>query len=100
MAERQIHPEDQPAPEIDFHKVCQLNVCAVDVQLTSSSEPCLEKRRNMRSGDIPSPDEADAVALGFSESDGNAFVRELNFHRSLVGRYGGGYLSSPHMHAL
>jgi hypothetical protein len=52
----------------------------------------LESKQDMRKRGVPSPDEADAVALTFSEPDGSAFVRDKDFHRSLIEKYGGGYV--------
>ena len=52
----------------------------------------IESKQDMRRRGVPSPDEADAVALCFSESDGAAFPRDKNFHRDLRDRYEGLYI--------
>jgi hypothetical protein len=61
-------------------------------KFTSEGKLLLESKQDMRKRGVPSPDEADAVALCFSETDGSAFVRDANFHRSLVERYSGAYI--------
>lgn len=46
----------------------------------------------MRKRGVPSPDEADAVALCFSEPEGSGFVRDKNFYQDLLKRYEGAYV--------
>ena len=45
----------------------------------------------MRKRGVPSPDEADAVALCFSEPGGVGYVRTANFSRDLREIYGNSY---------
>jgi hypothetical protein len=52
----------------------------------------LEAKEDMRKRGVPSPDEADAVALCFSEPDGSAIPRGSNFNRDLSKLYGGLYV--------
>jgi hypothetical protein len=49
----------------------------------------LESKQDMRARGMPSPDEADAVALCLSEPDGSGFVSRKNFNRDLRSRYRG-----------
>src|SRR5262249_9653099 len=58
----------------------------------SAGQLLVESKQDMRRRGVPSPDEADAVALCFSESDGAAFPRDKNFHRDLRDRYEGLYI--------
>jgi hypothetical protein len=58
----------------------------------SSGRLLLESKQDMRKRGVPSPDEADAVALCFSEQDGGAFVRDKQFYADLTERYSGAYL--------
>jgi hypothetical protein len=43
----------------------------------------LESKQDMRKRGVSSPDEADAVALCFSEPDGAPFVKNKDFYRDL-----------------
>jgi hypothetical protein len=61
-------------------------------KFTSEGKLLLESKQDMRKRGVPSPDEADAVTLTFSEPDGSAFVRDKDFHRSLIEKYAGGHL--------
>jgi hypothetical protein len=67
-------------------------VLSCGYKFTSEGKLLLESKQDMRKRGVPSPDEADAVALTFSEPDGSAFVRDPNFHRSLLDRYQGAYV--------
>ena len=48
-------------------------------KFNSEGKLLLESKQDMRKRGVPSPDEADAVALCFSEPDGSAFVQTLIF---------------------
>jgi hypothetical protein len=54
----------------------------------SAGELLLESKADMRKRGVPSPDEADAVALCFSEPDGAPIVRDKNFYRDLTDKCG------------
>jgi len=58
---------------------------------TSDGKLLLESKQDMRKRGVPSPDEADAVALCFSEPYGAPFLRSKNFNRNLKDRYAGLY---------
>jgi hypothetical protein len=70
----------------------QADLVSCGYKYTSEGKLLLESKQDMRKRGVPSPDEADAVALTFSEPDGSAFVRDPNFHRSLLDRYQGAYV--------
>jgi len=70
----------------------QADLVSCGYKFTSEGKLLLESKQDMRKRGVPSPDEADAVALTFSEPDGSAFVRDKDFHRSLIEKYGGGYV--------
>jgi hypothetical protein len=70
----------------------QADLVSVGYKFTGEGKLLLESKQDMRKRGVPSPDEGDAVALCFSEPDGNAFVRDKNFHRSLIERYSGAYV--------
>ena len=70
----------------------QADLVSCGYKFTSEGKLLLESKQDMRKRGVPSPDEADAVALTFSEPDGSAFVRNKDFHRSLIEKYGGGYV--------
>ena len=60
---------------------------SVGYKYDSSGRLLLESKADMRKRGVPSPDEADAVALCFSERDGGAFPRSARFDRDLRDRY-------------
>jgi hypothetical protein len=70
----------------------QADLVSCGYKFTSEGKLLLESKQDMRKRGVPSPDEADAVALTFREPDGSAFVRDKDFHRSLIEKYGGGYV--------
>jgi hypothetical protein len=70
----------------------QADLVSCGYKFTSEGKLLLESKQDMRKRGVPSPDEADAVALTFSEPDGSAFVHDKDFHRSLIEKYGGGYV--------
>jgi hypothetical protein len=51
----------------------------------------IESKQDMGKRGAPSPDEADAVALCFSEPGGVGFVRNANFSRDLKVTYADSY---------
>jgi hypothetical protein len=51
----------------------------------------IESKQDMRKRGVPSPDEADAVALCFSEPGGVGHVRNANFSRDLKEAYADSY---------
>jgi hypothetical protein len=58
---------------------------------TDNDRPiAFESKQDMRKRGMPSPDEADAVALCFADPSG--FAHNADFHRSLVDRYQGAYV--------
>jgi hypothetical protein len=67
----------------------QADLVSCGYKFTSEGKLLLESKQDMRKRGVPSPDEADAVALTFSEPDGSAFVRDKDFHRSLIEKYAG-----------
>jgi hypothetical protein len=56
----------------------------------SDGKLLLESKQDMRKRGVPSPDEADAVALCFADASG--FPRGKNFNRDLTERYSGLYV--------
>jgi len=70
----------------------QADLVSCGYKFTSEGKLLLESKQDMRKRGVPSPDEADAVALTFSEPEGSAFVRDKDFHRSLIEKYAGGYV--------
>ncbi len=67
----------------------QADLVSVGYKYDSSGRLLLESKQDMRKRGVPSPDEADAVALCFAERDGGAFPRSANFNRDLKERYDG-----------
>jgi hypothetical protein len=65
----------------------QADLVSVGYKYDSSGRLLLESKADMRKRGVPSPDEADAVALCFSERDGSAFPRGKSFNRDLRDRY-------------
>jgi len=57
----------------------------------SAGQLLIESKQDMRKRGVPSPDEADAVALCFSEPDGSPMPRNKNFNRDLRDEYQGLY---------
>jgi len=70
----------------------QADLVSCGYKFTSEGKLLLESTQDMRKRRVHRPDEADAVALTFSEPDGSAFVHDKDFHRSLIEKYGGGYV--------
>ena len=70
----------------------QADLVSVGYKYNSSGQLLLESKQDMRKRGVPSPDEADAVALCFSEPDGAPIVRDKDFYRDLKDRYQGAYL--------
>jgi hypothetical protein len=70
----------------------QADLVSCGYKYTSEGKLLLESKQDMRKRGVPSPDEADAVVLCFSEPDGSGFVRNKNFNRSLHDRFGGAYV--------
>ena len=70
----------------------QADLVSVGYKYTSEGKLLLESKQDIRKRGLPSPDEADAVALCFSEPDGSAVVHDANFHRDLRDRYQGAYV--------
>ena len=57
----------------------------------SAGRLLIESKQDMRKRGAPSPDEADAVALCFSEPGGVGYVRNANFSRDLKETYADSY---------
>ena len=70
----------------------QADLVSVGYRYTSEGKLLLESKQDIRKRGLPSPDEADAVALCFSEPDGSAVIHDANFHRDLRDRYQGAYV--------
>jgi hypothetical protein len=70
----------------------QADLVSVGYKYNSSGQLLLESKQDMRKRGVPSPDEADAVALCFSEPDGAPIVRDKAFYRDLKEKYSGAYL--------
>jgi hypothetical protein len=64
---------------------------SVGYKYASDGELLLEANEDMKKRGMPSPDEADAVALCFSEPNGSPIPRSfaLNFNRSIEYRDNG-----------
>lgn len=62
----------------------QADLVSCGYRFTSEGKLLLEAKQDMRKRGVPSPDEADAVALCFSEPDGGAFVANKDFQRDLL----------------
>jgi hypothetical protein len=69
----------------------QADLVSVGYKYNSSGQLLLESKQDMRRRGVPSPDEADAVALCFSEPDGAPFVKNKDFYRELRDQYQGAY---------
>jgi hypothetical protein len=61
----------------------QGDLTSVGYKFNSSGQLLLESKQDLRRRGVPSPDEADAVALCFSEPRGSAVIRGRNFYRKL-----------------
>jgi hypothetical protein len=70
----------------------QSDLASVGYRFRSDGKLLLESKDDMRARGLPSPDEADAVALCFSEPGGSAFPRGGNFNRDLKNAYQGFYI--------
>ena len=69
----------------------QADLVSCGYKFNSEGKLLLESKQDMRKRGVPSPDEADAVALCFSEPDGSAFVHNADFYRDLSAKYQGAY---------
>jgi hypothetical protein len=69
----------------------QADLVSVGYRYTSDGKLLLESKQDMRKRGVPSPDEADAVALCFSEPYGAPALRSSRFGRNLRDRYQGLY---------
>jgi hypothetical protein len=66
----------------------QADLVSVGYKYQSDGRLLLESKQDMRKRGVPSPDEADAVALCFSGADGSPFhARDRNFRRDLSRTY-------------
>jgi hypothetical protein len=63
----------------------QADLVSTGYKFNSAGQLVLESKQDMRRRGLPSPDEADAVALCFADASG--FPRNEEFHRSLKERY-------------
>jgi hypothetical protein len=70
----------------------QADLVSCGYKFDSSGRLLIESKQDMRKRGVPSPDEADAVALCFSEPDGSGFVYNKDFNRDLKEKYSGAYL--------
>jgi hypothetical protein len=69
----------------------QADLVSAGYKYNSAGQLLIESKQDMRRRGVPSPDEADAVALCFSEPDGSPMPRSKNFHRDLRDEYQGLY---------
>ena len=67
----------------------QADLVSCGYKFNSAGQLLLELKQDMRRRGLPSPDEADAVALCFADPGG--FPRNAEFHRSLKERYQDAY---------
>jgi hypothetical protein len=65
----------------------QADLVSAGYKYNSSGQLLIESKQDMRKRGVPSPDEADAVALCFSEPDGSPIPRSRDFNRDLRERY-------------
>jgi hypothetical protein len=74
----------------------QADLVSCGYKFRSDGKLLLESKDDMRKRGVPSPDEADAVALCFSEPDGSPFPRRNGFDRNINSEleklYGGLYV--------
>jgi hypothetical protein len=68
----------------------QADLVSCGYKYTSEGKLLLEAKQDMRKRGVPSPDEADAVALCFADASG--FPMSTDFNRSLTDRYEGAYV--------
>jgi hypothetical protein len=68
----------------------QADLVSVGYKYTSDGKLLLESKQDMRKRGVPSPDEADAVALCFADASG--FPRGRNFTHDLTEKYQGLYV--------
>ena len=69
----------------------QADLVSAGYKYNSAGQLLIESKQDMRKRGVPSPDEADAVALCFSEPDGSPMLRNENFNRDLRDEYQGLY---------
>jgi len=69
----------------------QADLVSAGYKYNSAGQLLIESKQDMRRRGVPSPDEADAVALCFSEPDGSPMPRSKNFNRDLRDEYQGLY---------
>ena len=62
-------------------ELLQADLVSCGYKFNSEGKLLLESKQDMRKRGVPSPDEADAVALCFTEPDGTAFVHNTDFYR-------------------
>jgi hypothetical protein len=67
----------------------QADLVSCGYRYRSDGKLVLESKEDMRARGMPSPDEADALALCFTEPHGGAFPRSKNFRRDLSKEYQG-----------
>jgi len=67
----------------------QADLTSVGYRYNSSGQLLLESKQDLRKRGVPSPDEADAVALTFADPSG--FPRSKKFNRDLREKYRGAY---------
>jgi hypothetical protein len=67
----------------------QADLVSTGYKFNSAGQLVLESKQDMRRRGLPSPDEADAVALCFADPSG--FPRNADFHRNLKERYQDAY---------
>jgi len=67
----------------------QADLVSCGYRFNSEGKLLLGSKQDTRKRGVPSPDEADAVALCFADLDG--FVRSKHFYRDLSKEYGGWY---------
>jgi hypothetical protein len=69
----------------------QADLISPGYKYDSAGRLLMESKQDMRKRGVPSPDEADAVALCFSEPGGVGYLRTANFSRDLRKIYGDSY---------
>jgi hypothetical protein len=69
----------------------QADLISPGYKYDSAGRLLIESKQDMRKRGVPSPDEADAVALCFSEPGGVGHVRNANFSRDLKEAYADSY---------
>ena len=69
----------------------QADLVSPGYKYDSAGRLLIEAKADMRKRGIPSPDEADAVALCFTEPGGAGYIRNANFYRDLKETYGQAY---------